>query len=337
MEPKYKITAVYLEKFTHNLTRSSKLFTVSLSTIGLVAGCSLLDFSSGVEVKVTDIPVGQSELTSGKMMAFTESKSIKNQSFDRAQFNNTIYTANAIQNQIKFSIDKNRPLSGRRVGRYQSGSLLDRAFTLRFTSFNQTSGNIAGEITEPNMKMYFQGKVVGTQLNFTITQSVTGGWQSDMFPDNIKGTFFNLRYMSNSRVMKGKFKHNHSLKSIEGDVYLILPYSSTTRSTEKWGAIASGSGSQDLGWSWGSPTREESEIVALESCQKRFGSCKSLVAFNNCAAYAGGEPYASANSAGAWATSNSLDAARKRALQICERQGICKIITAFCSDGRGAN
>ncbi len=324
----------YLFKATH-ITRRAKLFVATLSTISFLGGCSLLDFS-GVEVKVTDIPVGQSELKSGKIMTLTESKSIKEQGFERTQFN-IISTANAIQDQIKMSIDRNSVFSGRRVGKYQSGSLLDRTFTLRFTSFNKTSVNIVGEITEPGLKMYFQGKVVGTQLNFTITKSVTGiVWESTL-PDNIKGTFFSLRQTSDSRVMKGRFKNDNLLKSIEGDVYLLLPYSSTTKSTEKWGAIASGSSSQDFGRSWGYSTREESEIIALESCQKRFRSCRSLVSFNNCAAYAGGEPYASANSAGSWATSTSLNAAKNRALQICQQQGICKIITAFCSDGRGTN
>ncbi|MEG4047863.1 hypothetical protein [Microcoleus sp. Pol17_C1] len=67
----------YLFKATH-ITRSAKLFVATLSTISLLGGCSLLDFS-GVEVKVTDIPVGQSEIKSGKIMTLTESKSIKEQ------------------------------------------------------------------------------------------------------------------------------------------------------------------------------------------------------------------------------------------------------------------
>ncbi|WP_445242220.1 DUF4189 domain-containing protein [Microcoleus sp. Pol17_C1] len=119
-------------------------------------------------------------------------------------------------------------------------------------------------------------------------------------------------------------------------IYGCLNSRTKINSTEKWGAIASAS-SQELGWCWDSLTREESEIRALENCQKRFGSCRSLVSFNNCAAYAVGEPFATANSAGYWATSNSLETTKNGALQGCQTQGICKILTAFCSDGRGTN
>ncbi|MEG3923530.1 MULTISPECIES: DUF4189 domain-containing protein [unclassified Microcoleus] len=257
------------------------------------------------------------------------------QRFYSGQFN-VIDSANAIQDKIALSIDTNSVFSGRWVG-YRSGDQFDKAFTLRFTNFDKTSGEIIGEITDPDRKMYFQGKILGTQLNFTITKSDTGIVWGDMFPDYLKGTFFSLSQTANPGVMKGRFKRENSLKSIEGDVYLLLPYSSTKiKSTEKWGAIASAS-SQELGWSWDSLTREESEIRALENCQKRFRSCRSLVSFNNCAAYAGGELFASANSAGYWGTSDSLETAKNAALQGCKTQGTCKIITAFCSDGRGTN
>ncbi|MGE5655891.1 MAG: DUF4189 domain-containing protein [Actinomycetota bacterium] len=258
-----------------------------------------------------------------------------NEGFYRGQFN-VIDPANVIQDEIALSIDKNSVFSGRWVG-YRSGDQFDKAFTLRFTNFDKTSGEIIGEITDPDRTMYFQGKVLGTQLNFTITKSVTNIVWGFMFQDFLKGTFFSLSQTANPGLMKGRFKHNNSIKPIEGDVSLVLPYSSTTiKSTEKWGAIASASG-QELGWAWNARTREESEIKALEACQERYRSCRSLVSFNNCAAYAGSDPYASANSAGAWATSDALEAAKNRALQECQKQGICKIITAFCSDGRGAN
>lgn len=259
-----------------------------------------------------------------------------NKGFYRGQFN-VIDPANAIQDKIALSIDTNTVFPGRRVGTYSNGSNLDRAFNLRFTDFDKSSGEIAGEISEPQLKMYFQGRIVGTQLKFNITRSVSETWMGDiLFADTIKATFFTLNQTNKSGIMKGRFKKDeqYSSHNIEGDVYLIVSDSpKQINSSEKWGAIAYGASSQGAGWSWNDPTRENSEINALEACQKRFDSCRLLVSFNNCAAYASADP----GSAKAWGASDSLDVAKKRALQECETNGVCKVITAFCSDGRGTN